>query len=313
MMIKHYIMIAGPTASGKSKLAIEMAIRSDGVIINADSMQLYKDLSVITARPSDADMALAPHRLYGVLNGNIRASVAMWLEMAATEMREAWKAGKTPIIIGGTGMYLNAGLSGLASIPKVPRAIHDAAVALHKDIGGAAFRQALAECDPETAQRLFDGDTQRLIRAMGVVQTTGRPISAWQKDPHQGAFEGIATTVKLLPDRDILYQRINDRFDMMLEAGALDEVKTLVERNLDLGLPVMKALGVRHMSAYLNGDVGKADAIRQAKQDSRHYAKRQMTWLRNNFNAKFELNKKYSESFFEEIFANLRNNRLTWR
>ena len=210
MMIKHYIMIAGPTASGKSKLAIEMAIRSDGVIINADSMQLYRDLSVITARPSDADMALAPHRLYGVLDGNIRASVAMWLEMADIEMNGAWKAGKTPIIIGGTGMYLNAGLSGLASIPEVPLAIHDASVALHKDIGGTAYRQALAEFDPETAQRLFDGDTQRLVRAMGVFKATGRPISAWQTDPHKGAFKGNVTTVKLLPDRNLLYQRINE-------------------------------------------------------------------------------------------------------
>ena len=310
-MIKHYIMIAGPTASGKSKLAIEMAIRFNGVIINADSMQLYKDLSVITARPSDADMALAPHRLYGVLDGNIRASVAMWLEMADIEMNEAWKAGKTPIIIGGTGMYLNAGLSGLASIPEVPLAIHDASVALHKDIGGTAYRQALAEFDPETAQRLFDGDTQRLVRAMGVFKATGRPISAWQTDPHKGAFKGNVTTVKLLPDRNLLYQRINDRFDMMIEAGTFDEVKRLIGRNLDPGLPIMKALGVRQISAYLRGDMGKADAIHQAKQDSRHYAKRQMTWLRNNFNAEFELNKKYSESFFEEIFANLRNNELT--
>lgn len=304
-------MIAGPTASGKSKLAIEMAIRFNGVIINADSMQLYKDLSVITARPSDADMALAPHRLYGVLDGNIRASVAMWLEMADIEMNEAWKAGKTPIIIGGTGMYLNAGLSGLASIPEVPIAIHDASVALHKDIGGTAYRQALAEFDPETAQRLFDGDTQRLVRAMGVFKATGRPISAWQTDPHKGAFKGNVTTVKLLPDRDLLYQIINDRFDMMIEAGTFDEVKRLIGRNLDPGLPIMKALGVRQISAYLRGDMGKADAIHQAKQDSRHYAKRQMTWLRNNFNAEFELNKKYSESFFEEIFANLRNNELT--
>lgn len=304
-------MIAGPTASGKSKLAIEMAIRFNGVIINADSMQLYKDLSVITARPSDADMALAPHRLYGVLDGNIRASVAMWLEMADIEMNEAWKAGKTPIIIGGTGMYLNAGLSGLASIPEVPLAIHDASVALHKDIGGTAYRQALAEFDPETAQRLFDGDTQRLVRAMGVFKATGRPISAWQTDPHKGAFKGNVTTVKLLPDRNLLYQRINDRFDMMIEAGTFDEVKRLIGRNLDPGLPIMKALGVRQISAYLRGDMGKADAIHQAKQDSRHYAKRQMTWLRNNFNAEFELNKKYSESFFEEIFANLRNNELT--
>ena len=311
MMIKHYFMIAGPTASGKSKLAIEMAIRFNGVIINADSMQLYKDLSVITARPSDADMALAPHRLYGVLDGNIRASVAMWLEMADIEMNEAWKAGKTPIIIGGTGMYLNAGLSGLASIPEVPIAIHDASVALHKDIGGTAYRQALAEFDPETAQRLFDGDTQRLVRAMGVFKATGRPISAWQTDPHKGAFKGNVTTVKLLPDRNLLYQRINDRFDMMIEAGTFDEVKRLIGRNLDPGLPIMKALGVRQISAYLRGDMGKADAIHQAKQDSRHYAKRQMTWLRNNFNAEFELNKKYSESFFEEIFANLRNNELT--
>ena len=235
----------------------------------------------------------------------------MWLDMAAAEMQKAWQAGELPIIIGGTGMYLNAGLSGLASIPEVPRDIHDDVVALHAEIGGVAFRQNLAKLDAVTAERLFDGDTQRLIRAMGVVKATGRPISAWQQDPHQGAFEGVATTVKLLPDRDILYQRINDRFDMMIEAGALDEVKKLLARNLDAGLPVMKALGVRQLAGYLAGDAGKADAVYQAKLDSRHYAKRQMTWLRNNFNAHFELNKKYSESFFEDIFNNLCKNGLT--
>ena len=301
----RYVIIAGPTASGKSALALALAERADGVIINADSMQLYADLHLLTARPDDAALRRAPHHLYGVIDGARRASVATWLAMAAAAMATARTAGKLPIIIGGTGMYINAGLGGLAAIPDVPAEIHDACAAQLADIGGDAFLAELAKSDPVTANRLFPGDSQRLVRAMGVVRATGRALSDWQTDPHSGQFAGTAISVALVPPRDTLYARIDQRFDEMLAAGAIDEVSRLAARGLDAGLPVMKALGVREILAHLKGEMSLDRAAELAKRDSRHYAKRQMTWLRNNFNPKILINEKLSESLSEKIFSNL--------
>ena len=173
----RYVMIAGPTAAGKSALAMTLATRLDGVIINADSMQLYRDLRILTARPDAQDEARIPHRLYGVLDAAERASVARWLDLAAVAVTAARKTGKMPIIIGGTGMYLQAALDGIAVIPAVPDDIHTACIDELAQIGGSAFRAALARLDPVTAERLFDGDSQRLVRAMGVVRATGRPMA----------------------------------------------------------------------------------------------------------------------------------------
>lgn len=303
----RYVVIAGPTASGKSALALALAQRADGVIINADSMQLYDDLRQITARPTAGDEAAAPHRLYGVIDGGERASVATWMELGAEAMAEARSLGKLPIIVGGTGMYINAGLHGLAPIPVVPPEIHASAMAKLGEIGGAAFRQALAKRDPVIAARLADGDSQRLIRAMGVVEATGRPLSDWQNEPHRGQFSGAPLCICVMPERGALYGRIDARFDRMLEAGAIDEVKRLYARHLDPGLPVMKALGVRELLAYMGGQMTLQRAAELAKRDSRHYAKRQMTWLRNNYNANLTINEQLSESLIETIFANLIN------
>jgi tRNA dimethylallyltransferase len=301
-----YIMIAGPTASGKSQLAIDLARRLGGAVINADSMQLYADLTVLTARPQPQEMQDIPHHLFGICDAAHRASVAEWLGLAATAIANVRAAGQLPIIVGGTGMYLQAGLRGIAPVPDVPADLHQHCIDLYRELGGAKFRDALAGYDADIAARLVDGDSQRLVRAMGVAMATDRPLSWWQQQPHKGALLGSVVTIAMMPPRPTLYDRINQRFDHMLMHGALDEVARLMARQLDPGLPLMKALGVAPIAAFLQGDITKDDAAFIAKRDSRRYAKRQMTWIRNNFNAQITVEKKYSESLYEKIFSLIR-------
>ena len=299
-------MIAGPTASGKSQLAIDLARRFGGAVINADSMQLYADLTVLTARPQPQEMQDIPHHLFGICDAAHRASVAEWLGLAATAIANVRAAGQLPIIVGGTGMYLQAGLRGIAPVPDVPADLHQHCIDLYRELGGAKFRDALAGYDADIAARLVDGDSQRLVRAMGVAMATDRPLSWWQQQPHKGALLGSVVTIAVMPPRPTLYDRINQRFDHMLMHGAVDEVARLMARQLDPGLPLMKALGVAPIAAFLQGDITKDDAAFIAKRDSRRYAKRQMTWIRNNFNAQITVEKKYSESLYEKIFSLIR-------
>lgn len=299
----RYVMICGPTAAGKSGAALALAERWGGTVINADSMQLYRDLRVVTARPDAADEALVPHRLYGVVDGGERASVAAWLEMLAREVETARRAGSLPIVVGGTGMYLQAALQGIAPIPDVPKEIHRACLDELAVLGGAAFRAALAARDPETASRLFDGDSQRLVRAMGVVRATGRPISAWQSDPHEGALDGVPLCLAVMPPREDTYRRIDQRFVTMMEEGAVEEVVMLAARGLDPSLPVMKAIGVREIMAMQGGEISRERAVELASRDSRRYAKRQMTWIRNNYTSQMTISEKFSKRIEEEIFS----------
>lgn len=298
-----YLMICGPTAAGKSALALALAERGNGVIINADSMQLYADLRVLTARPDEKDEARAPHRLYGVLDGASRASVASWLAMAGREAAAARAAGQLPILIGGTGLYFQAALQGLAPVPDVPADIHAACVAEYAERGGRLFREALLELDPVLGAQLNAGDSQRLVRAMGVVRATGRPLSGWQSDPHEGAIAGRPVRVAVIPPREELYENINIRFALMMDGGAGSEVTALAARRLDPSLPVMKAIGVREIMALQAGEIDQARAVELASRESRRYAKRQMTWIRNNFHAEMTLDKKFSERNLQEIFA----------
>ena len=299
----RYLMICGPTAAGKSAVALALAEQVGGTVINADSMQVYRDLRVVTARPSADEEARAPHRLYGIVDGSERASVASWLNLAAAAVDEARKAGRLPIIVGGTGMYLQAARDGIAPIPEVPAEIHQACLDELVARGGAAFRDELSKLDKETAARLFDGDSQRLVRAMGVVRATGRPISAWQSDPHQGALAGEAVAISVMPPRADTYARIDRRFAQMMEEGAVEEVEALAARRLDPSLPVMKAIGVREILAMQNGEIDRDRAIELASRDSRHYAKRQMTWIRNNYRAEIDINEKFSARIIKEIFS----------
>jgi tRNA dimethylallyltransferase len=301
-----YIMIAGPTASGKSQLAIDLARRLGGAVINADSMQLYADLTVLTARPQPQEMQDIPHHLFGICDAAHRASVAEWLGLAATAIANVRAAGQLPIIVGGTGMYLQASLRGIAPVPDVPADLHQHCIDLYRELGGAKFRDVLAGYDADIAARLVDSDSQRLVRAMGVAMATDHPLSWWQQQPHKGALLGSVVTIAMMPPRPTLYDRINQRFDHMLMHGAVDEVARLMARQLDPGLPLMKALGVAPIAAFLQGDITKDDAAFIAKRDSRRYAKRQMTWIRNNFNAQITVEKKYSESLYEKIFSLIR-------
>ena len=304
--VSPYIMIAGPTASGKSQLAIDLARRFGGAVINADSMQLYSDLTVLTARPQPQEMQDTPHHLFGICDAAHRASVAEWLGLAATALANVRAAGLLPIIVGGTGMYLQAGLRGIAPVPDVPADLHQHCIDLYRELGGAKFRDALAGYDADIAKRLVDGDSQRLVRAMGVVMATDRPLSWWQQQPHKGALLGSVVKIAMTPPRQPLYERIDQRFDHMLVHGAIDEVARLMTRQLDPGLPLMKALGVAPIAAFLKGDITKDDAAFIGKRDSRRYAKRQMTWLNNNFNAQIVVDTQFSESLSEKIFSLIR-------
>src|SRR5262249_50703812 len=243
------LLITGPTASGKSRLAIAVAEAFRGTVINGDSMQVYRDLAVLTARPSPAETARVPHRLFGVLDASELCSAARWLALVEAEIAATARDGRLPVVVGGTGLYLKALLSGLAPVPEIPEAVRLRARALHKEIGGEKFHTALAARDPDAAARLNPGDTQRLIRAYEVVIATGRSLPEWQRDEARATRPGVAAIV-LLPPKDALYAAIDTRFVSMAGAGALDEVRALMARHLPPDLPALKAVGVPELDAH---------------------------------------------------------------
>ena len=312
------LVIAGPTASGKSALALRLAEEVDGVLINADSMQVYRELRILTARPSDGDLRRAPHRLYGVLAGDQPCSAGRWRGMAVEEIRNALASRKLPIVVGGTGLYLKALMEGLARVPLVSAEIREEVSALYDRLGGEAFSEALATHDPESATRLHPNDRQRLIRAWEVVQATGRPLPAWQREPAgEDELPCGFQTLTILPDRAFLYHCCDARFATMIEDGALDEVRALMELGYASRLPVMKSLGVAELSAYLRGEVSLVEATKVAQMKTRRYAKRQLTWLRhqmpsNDRNA-FVISVKHSESIDAKLFNKIRQKVLTLR
>jgi tRNA dimethylallyltransferase len=312
------LVIAGPTASGKSALALRLAEEAEGVLINADSMQVYRELRVLTARPSDSDLRRAPHRLFGVLPGDQPCSAGRWRKMAVEEIGAALARGKLPIVVGGTGLYLKALMEGLAHVPSVPAKAREEASALYERLGGEAFRKALESRDPESAAQLHPNDRQRLIRAWEVVQATGRPLPTWQREAaEQDSAPCGFRTLTILPDRALLYRCCDTRFSTMIEAGALDEVEALMNLGYARHLPVMKSLGVPELSACLRGEVSLADAVKVAQMKTRRYAKRQLTWLRhqlpsNDRNA-FTTFMKHSESLDAESFNKIRQKVLTLR
>jgi tRNA dimethylallyltransferase len=299
------VVIGGPTASGKSDLALRMAERFAGTVINGDAMQVYRELKVLTARPSDADLARAPHRLYGVLSARERCTAAQWRTMALEAIGDARRDGRLAIVVGGTGLYLRALMEGLAPVPEVPADIREGAVARHRALGGAAFHAELAGLDPEMAARLKPGDTQRLIRAWEVVTATGRSLASFQRLPI--AESGLRfAAIRLLPPRDALYAACDARCLRMVEEGALDEVRALLALGLDPSLPAMKSLGVRELAAYIRGEADREDAIARFQQTTRNYAKRQVTWFRHQMSDAFTVDAQFSESLAEKIFSFIR-------
>lgn len=300
-----FIMVAGPTASGKSALAMDIAKAVDGVIINGDSMQIYRDLSVVTACPSPLDKMAMPHRLYNTLDGADVCSVGKWLGLLHQEVAAIRAYGKVPIICGGTALYLNAAQHGISAIPDIAADLHEAVIAEHRQKGGAAMLEELARFDGALAARLSPGDSQRITRAIEVYRQTSRPLSEWQQDDPQGQLSGRAFNFTVLPDRDELYARINKRFAMMWGAGALPEVERLLARELPASAPVMKAVGVPQIAAYLAGEITEDDAITDAAMQSRRYAKRQFTFFRNNFITNYEFQELYSTREDLEFFSKI--------
>jgi tRNA dimethylallyltransferase len=275
------ILIAGPTASGKSALALRLAERLGGEIVNADALQLYADLRLLTARPSPEDEARAPHHLFGVADAADGWSTGRWVRAAVSVLEEINERGRPAILVGGTGLYFKALTDGLADIPTVPAAVRQAVADRYDTMGEAGFRAELAGRDPAAAARIEAGDRQRLLRAAEVWDATGKALSDWQADTRPVLAPGAWRAVVMEPPREALYARCDARMEGMVAEGALDEVATLMARGLDPMLPAMKAVGVRELASHLAGERSLAEAIALAQQETRRYAKRQLTWLRN--------------------------------
>lgn len=276
------VLIAGPTASGKSALALDLAARLGGIVINTDSMQVYRDLQVITARPTAEEEGRVPHRLYGHRDAGENCSVGLWLDDAATALKQAETAGRLPIFVGGTGLYFKAMTQGLAIVPPTPAGVREAVRARLERDGVAALHAELSRRDAEGAARLSPRDRTRITRALEVLEATGRPLAAWHREGLPPLLRPERTVaVFLAPDRAELYARIDARFDAMLKAGALGEVEALAARRLDPLLPAMKAHGVPWLIRHLRGDITLDAAAAESCKDTRHYAKRQFTWFRH--------------------------------
>lgn len=275
------ILIAGPTASGKSALALDLAVRLGGVVVNADSMQVYRELRVLTARPGPADEARAPHRLYGFVSAAEAFSVGRWLDAARAELAAAWADGRLPVVVGGTGLYFQALTVGLSAIPDVPADVRAAARALLDRLGPAGLHVRLAQRDPAGAVRLRPTDSQRIVRAWEVLEATGRPLSHWQATTVPGPLARGALRLLLAPPRAEVYARCDARLGRMVAAGALDEVRALDRLGLPAQRPAMRALGVPHLLRHVRGEVGLDEALDAACTGTRRYAKRQMTWFRH--------------------------------
>ena len=276
------MLIAGPTASGKSALALELAQKAGGVVINTDSMQVYRDLRVITARPTPEEEALAPHRLYGHVDAAVNFSAGAWVADAATILSEAQAEQRLPIFVGGSGLYFKALTRGLSAVPPVPAEVRDGVRARLERDGVEALHAELATRDPAAAERLKPRDRARIARALEVVEATGRALTDWHREGLPPLLPpGEFTAVFLAPDRDQLYARIDTQFDVMLAAGALEEVAALAVRQLDPLLPAMKAHGVPALIRHLKGEITRDEAAEIGRADTRHYAKRQFTWFRH--------------------------------
>lgn len=297
---RQALIVTGPTASGKSALGLELAARRAGVIINADAMQTYDAFPILTAQPSQEERAAVPHALYGVLPLSERLSAQRWREMALVEMERAVGAGRLPILLGGTGLYLKTLTQGLAQVPDVPAEFRERADSEWEALGAVAFNARLAEHDPQTAARLKPNDRQRHVRAWEVWLATGKSLSSWQQAPTDGSPSGWRfRTLVLAPPREVLRAKIAARFEAMVASGVVDEVRpvwrAVREGRLAPSLPGLKAHGAPELFRYLDGEIDLAEAVRVAVDHTRQYAKRQMTWLRHQIVADMTLEETSSD------------------
>ena len=282
------VLITGPTASGKSALALELAERAEqagrpAVVVNADSMQVYDGLRILTARPTPAEEHRIPHRLYGHVPAAVRYSAGAWLRDVAPVLSEAASEGALPVIVGGTGLYFSALTKGLSAVPGIPPEIRAGWMQRLDAQGSAALHEELRSADPLAAAEIRPSDPQRIVRALEVHDATGRSLLHWRDMPADPPLLSADRLVRVVvePPRATLYARIEARFDQMVEAGALDEVRALLARTLAPDMPAMKAIGVRPLAAYVRGELSLEQAVAASKLDTRRYAKRQMTWFRN--------------------------------
>ena len=286
-MMPHYDMIclAGPTASGKSCLAVAIAQQCNGAIINADSMQVYAGIPIISAAPDETEQNGVPHYLFGQIDPAQRYSQADWLKAATDAVASIRAKGQIPILVGGTGFYFKAATEGIVPMPDISSDVKVQAQAMLNEAGNQGLHARLAEIDPDLAARLEPGDSQRVLRGMEIWLASHIPLSKWQKGVAKGRLLGRPLSVYLRPPRDVLYRKINSRFEQMVEHGAIDEISALHARKLDETLPAMKAVGVRPILDMLKNIINKEKAIELAQRDSRRYAKRQFTWFDHQYNA----------------------------
>ena len=298
------ILIAGPTASGKSALAARLAARHNGVVVNADSMQVYRDLRILTARPREEEEQRVPHALYGHVSGAVPYSVGSWLRDVQAVLEDCRRVGLLPIVTGGTGLYFKALVEGLAPIPLIPQPIRDHWRAEAIRLGAAGLHSLLSRSDPDTAAMLKVSDTQRLTRAMEVWEATGKGLAAWQQQPGVPlvpVHEALRLVVTV--DREALHARADARFDQMMAEGAWDEVRGLAALGYSAELPVMRALGVAPLIAALLGQLEFGAAVSLSKRDTRQYIKRQETWLRRNMMSWNAISTQDMESISEKNFT----------
>ncbi|MBB2971067.1 tRNA dimethylallyltransferase [Mesorhizobium sp. RMAD-H1] len=290
MTIKNAILIAGPTASGKSALALRLAKERDGYIVNADSMQVYDVLDLLTARPQAADLAAVPHYLYGHVPPSQSYSTGRWLDDVEAVLNRPELKGRVPVFVGGTGLYFRALLGGLSEMPDVPDAVRERWRARLDAEGAAALHRVLRDMDPAAANILRPSDGQRIVRALEVMESSGRSIYDWQKERGRALVDAAsARRAVILPDRQWLSARISQRFDQMMREGAIEEVRALLALKLSDRLPAMKAIGVREIGAALAGEITFEEASERAKLATRQYAKRQMTWFRNQLDSGWQI------------------------
>jgi len=291
-----FLIVAGPTASGKSGFAIELAERFNGEIINADSMQVYKDLSILTARPGESAI---PHRLYGVLEAHQNGSVAWWISEVYLLIKDCIRRSKLPIIVGGTGLYLRTLTHGLSPVPEIEPELRQKVRNLCHELG-STFAEYVFEVDPLLKDRVRPSDPQRLCRALEVFWQTGHSINFWHgksKPSHPYKYQYVV----IEPDRFQLYEQINNRFQFMIENGAIEEVQNLRKLELSADSPIMKAIGVPELNAYLDNHLTLDEAMQKAKQNSRNYAKRQMTWFRGQVSKKIVICSPYIDTLLRKL------------
>lgn len=309
---KPIIVIGGPTASGKSTTALDVAREFDGVVINADSMQIYDGLHIVTARPSVEDEQAAPHRLYGVMDPSETCSAGMWARLCVAEIERTWAEGRLPVVTGGTGLYIKTLVEGISQLPDIPDDIRNH-IRKRADVEGTAvlFEELCAK-DPEMGARLKPADTQRICRALEVWETTGKSLAVLQREiKPEPAIDASFATYVIIPEREILYQRCDSRFDKMIEMGVLDEIREFETRKLDPKVPAMKALGVPELLSVVRGEDSLESAKIKAQQATRRFAKRQCTWFRNQVAHAEIFNAQYSESLRDQIYKKIRQFLLT--